>query len=163
MLVVLGVDPGIRNTGWCILVDGKAKEHGVIRTQRQSWVECIAIILRGLTKIIVDWNPDFAAVEHVAWYGRSRKITLPLSHIAGAITGSLLVNGIPTYCLIPSMKAKKKWPVKWSAHEVDAANLALVAEQQESARSAGENSFLQRHLAVDKRKLSVVANVDGTG
>lgn len=161
MSTVLGIDPGIRNTGWCILVDGKAKAHGVIHTQRQPWVECIAIILNRLDNMVGDWSS--AAVEHVAWYGRSRKITLPLSHIAGAITGFLIGTGIPVYCLIPSMKAKKKWPAKWSEHEKDAANLALVAEQYESARSAADASYLRLHLAVGKRRLSVTDTVRGSG
>lgn len=127
---VLGVDPGLRHTGWAIVANGKLGAHGLILTPgtgKLSVARALAFILPALDEVEEVHTPDVAAVEEVVWRGVRRKITMPLSHVAGAIVGSLVARGVRTYLLTPSMKAKKlpRLYGEWSDHEQDAARLAL--------------------------------------
>lgn len=159
-MITLGVDPGTRNTGICVLHDGKDLiRRCIIRTPQGYGLEsAIAWILLAIQDS-PESRIDAACVEEVVWIGKPRKIVIPLSHVAGAITGFLVARGIPTYLVPPAMKKMAgRWPALGrgaSEHERDAALLAKLAYFAEFA--PGRLSRRGR-LAVNKHKLSVRDN-----
>ena len=127
---ILGVDPGIRHTGWAIVDNGRLGRHGLLYTPgpgRLLVSEVLAFVLPLLSKVADRETASMAAIEEVVWRGMRRRVTMPLSHVAGAIAGMLVERGLDVYLLTPSMKAKElpKLRGNWSDHEQDAARLAL--------------------------------------
>ena len=164
MKLTLGIDPGTRNIGVCIIRDGSVLvERRVIQTPRGMSLEStLAYILIELEEL-VDYCHMIhaAAVEGVVWFGKVRKIVLPLSHVAGALAGFLWAKGIPTYLVPPAMKKLGgRIPLgrKPSEHEKDAAQLARLAYLAEFA-----STFFDRRSreAVAKHKISAPKNVPG--
>ena len=64
---VLGIDPGLVNMGWGIIVaDGSRLRHvanGIIRSDSQSLAARLCDLHRGLVAVIAEHAPDAAAVE----------------------------------------------------------------------------------------------------
>jgi hypothetical protein len=167
--LILGVDPGIRNTGWCIISSktGRAGRHGVIQPPGAGNITtewAVQYTLNKLGEIIAAELPCCASVEQVVWQGRRRRIAIPLAHVAGAIVGFILGQGIPVYVLTPNMKPKDgvvPLPDGWSEHEGDAANLARVARMNELAVIADEDSPLLKRSAVNRRRITVARPARG--
>lgn len=68
MTCILGLDPGLRNTGWGIIHFDKGQlshvAHGVVHSdQKSTLAERLNQIFIGLTQIIDQYSPDEAAVE----------------------------------------------------------------------------------------------------
>ena len=166
--VILGVDPGLRHTGYCIIVDGKPKEHGVVVAEGSGKlpVECaIRVVLVGLGPILARWpEVGAAAVEQVQWYGYGRRVTLPLAHVAGTITGYLLAGGIPVYLLLATQRRSisiKRPKPGWEEHDLDALELAILAKRHLDAEAVGDGSVPRALLAVSKRRITVPRNTHG--
>lgn len=125
---ILGVDPGIRHTGWCVLDDGKPVAHGLILVGGRGRLlvcEVLCVVIPSVRSLLKTYKPSAVVVEEVTWYGRARRAMLPLASIAGAIVGCASSSNICTYLLMASQRdRKRKWSVKWSEHERDAAALA---------------------------------------
>ena len=172
MATVLGIDPGVKHTGWCVLQDGKPVARGVIIPPgdgKHFVSEVLAWVLPKMSAVLQDYMPTLVAVEEVTWFGRGRRITLPLSHIAGALMALSSLSGSVTFALLPHQKPKKRprWITKiWSEHEADAALLALAAisltELLDGAEPADTASARKRQLAVAKRRISVEEFARGT-
>lgn len=161
-IITFGVDPGTRNIGVCVLQDGKTvKDRWVIRTPQGLGLEqTIAYILEELY-IEIPNDVGAAAVEGVVWYGKVRKIILPLSHVAGAIAGFLFARGIPTYLIPPAMKklgGRVSLGPQPSEHEKDAAQLARLVYLAEFAAS---RLAPRSRDAVAKHKISVPNHARG--
>ena len=108
---VLGIDPGLRNTGWGIIyVDGPRLRHianGIIRTEADGTATDLAIRLsqlyRGLCAVIVAHSPDVAAVEQTfvnkdavgtLKLGQARGIALLAPAEAGLPVGEYAPNAV---------------------------------------------------------------------
>ncbi|MDC0462196.1 crossover junction endodeoxyribonuclease RuvC [Alphaproteobacteria bacterium] len=69
-LRMLGIDPGLRYTGWGIVVQSGLKlvhmAHGTIKTQ-SSWgdAERLEEIHQGLIEIMSNWHPTRASIEQI--------------------------------------------------------------------------------------------------
>lgn len=164
--ITLGVDPGLKHTGWAILEGNRVKAHGVLlypEDGKHPTEEYVRFVLSGLRMIDFEYSPTQAAVEQVQWHGRRQRITMPLSHVAGAITGYLVAKGIPVCLLTPNMKkgVKFKQPKGWSDHEYDAALLAKKLLLWRAAESAGDASDMARWDAVRRRIITVTDSVPG--
>mgnify|MGYP001558261413 CR=1 FL=1 len=165
MRTVLGIDPGVKHTGWCVLKAGKPIARGIIIPPgegKHGVAEVLAWVLPRMRRILLDYGPTLVAVEEVTWYGRGRRITLPLSHIAGALMALSALSTSATFVLLPGQKIKKRprWITsKWSEHEADAALLALAAINLQELLSCAEPADTvcerKRQLAVSKRLISV--------
>ncbi len=86
---LLGLDPGLRNTGWGIIdVDGNRLGHvadGVVRVPVQgSLAERLAVLHAGLVRIISDYAPHEAAVEET-FVNRNPASTLKLGQARGVV------------------------------------------------------------------------------
>ena len=96
---LIGIDPGLRKTGWGIIdVEGSRLIHvanGVVHSNdRDSLAERLVQLFDGLQQVIVDWEPDAAAVEET-FVNKNPTSTLKLGQARGI---SLLVPsmaGIP--------------------------------------------------------------------
>lgn len=134
-MVTLGVDPGMRSTGMAVLVDGKVAYRTTVFLAGHGKLPVAAAvpgIAVELKQILSAWRPSFAAVEQVGWYGRAKGITLPLSHVAGFITGYLVASGVNVCLLYAKQKVaavkfmRKRGEPVWDEHQKDAAVLARV-------------------------------------
>jgi crossover junction endodeoxyribonuclease RuvC len=86
----LGVDPGLRRTGYAVLERGAAGpqlcEAGVIRSARgAALAPRIREIADGLRDVIAEFRPEAMAVEQVFSLGRNPKSALLMAHARGAI------------------------------------------------------------------------------
>ena len=96
---ILGVDPGLRNTGWGVIeVCGSRLSYvscGSIRTDAQaSLAKRLAAIHTGLTDIIEGRSPQEAAVEET-FVNRDPQSTLKLGQARGAAISALALKGLP--------------------------------------------------------------------
>jgi crossover junction endodeoxyribonuclease RuvC len=96
---ILGVDPGLRNTGWGIIeVCGTHLSYvgcGSIRTDAHaSLAKRLAAIHTGLADIIEGRSPQEAAVEET-FVNRDPQSTLKLGQARGAAISALALHGLP--------------------------------------------------------------------
>ena len=108
---VLGIDPGLRNTGWgVIVVDGPRLRHvanGVIHSSADKSPRDLAarlsVLFRGLCAVIAEHAPDAAAVEQTfvnkdasgtLKLGQARGIALLAPAEAGLAVGEYAPNAV---------------------------------------------------------------------
>jgi len=86
---LIGLDPGLRVTGWGIVeVDGNRLRHvadGIVRSDaRRSLAERLLQLYEGLSTVIGDFQPGEAAVEKT-FVNRNPQSTLGLGHARGVV------------------------------------------------------------------------------
>ena len=92
--VVIGIDPGIRNTGWGVI---RVKEnnilhlcHGVINTEHNgSDALRLNYIANSLDEIIKNYKPDIAVIEKI-FVSNSGESALKLGMARGVALNSLV-------------------------------------------------------------------------
>lgn len=137
---IIGIDPGIRNVGVVVADDEKPLYYSTLTTPEKDLAIVLGVYLRTLASLIKKYRPVVAALEQVVWQGRQRRNMIPLSHFAGAMTGLLVANGIPTYQLTPNQKKIVTRRKGWTEHEKDAYSLTRVivgASKERLAELAG--------------------------
>jgi crossover junction endodeoxyribonuclease RuvC len=87
MMRLLGLDPGLRNTGWGVIdIDGNRLIHvadGVVSSaSKKSLAERLAELFEGLDSIVDRYRPDEAAVE-LTFVNRNPTSTLKLGQARG--------------------------------------------------------------------------------
>jgi len=104
---VLGIDPGLRNTGWGIVdVDGPRLRHvanGVVHSQAGDLGPRLLALYLGLKAVIAEHAPDAAAVEQTfvnkdaagtLKLGQARGIALLAPSEAGLTIGEYAPNDV---------------------------------------------------------------------
>lgn len=99
---VLGIDPGLRNMGWgVILVDGPRLRHvanGVIRSVADGTAQDLgarlSVLFRGLCAVIAEHAPDAAAVEQT-FVNKDASGTLKLGQARGIALLAPAEAGLP--------------------------------------------------------------------
>lgn len=86
---VLGLDPGLRITGWGIVdVEGTRLRHvadGIIKSDNKlSLAERLVQLHRGVLAVIAQWAPEEAAVEET-FVNKNPESTLKLGQARGAV------------------------------------------------------------------------------
>jgi crossover junction endodeoxyribonuclease RuvC len=99
MARLLGIDPGLRFTGWGLLeVDGNRLRHladGVIATDGDASVpDRLCFLHRALTSLLLEHRPDEAAVEET-YVNRNGTATLKLGYARGVALLAPALAGIP--------------------------------------------------------------------
>ena len=94
--VVIGIDPGIRNTGWGVIrIEGNNLLHlchGVIKTEdNQSDALRLNFIANSLDEIIKKYKPDIATIEKI-FVSNSGESALKLGMARGVALNSLVSN-----------------------------------------------------------------------
>jgi hypothetical protein len=129
---VLGIDPGLRSTGFALVREGKVEyTHTFVcpGSGKQPVEEFLRHILEHAKFVLNEYQPDVVAVEQAMWYKAVAKVTLPLAHVVGALCGLAYARGARVYLLPARMKesAPKTRRLKaWSDHEYDAVLLARL-------------------------------------
>lgn len=95
---VLGLDPGLRITGWGIIdSDGNRLRHvadGVVKSDdRLSLAERLAQLHQGIRAVIAEWTPDEAAVEET-FVNKNPESTLKLGQARGAVLLAPALSGL---------------------------------------------------------------------
>lgn len=95
---ILGIDPGLRITGFGVIEQVGARltyvASGTIRTPDSSLPERLKTILAGVSEVIRTWNPDCAAIEKV-FVNVNPQSTLLLGQARGAAICGLVQAGLP--------------------------------------------------------------------
>jgi crossover junction endodeoxyribonuclease RuvC len=99
MMRVLGLDPGLRTTGWGIVeTSGNSLRwvgDGVVRSDdKLSLAERLAQLHRGIVDIIGQFSPDAAAVEQT-FVNKNPESTLKLGQARGAVMLAPALAGLP--------------------------------------------------------------------
>jgi len=108
-LRVLGIDPGLRRTGWgCVRVEGARLSFvasGVVTTEGSDPAARLAAILRGLGAVIDHCAPDAAAIEKT-FVNANGASTLALGEARGAALAALGLWGGPVAEFAPNAVKK---------------------------------------------------------
>ncbi len=86
-LRILGLDPGLRRTGWGVIESAGSQlrhvAHGTIQTKSdQSDPERLAVLHQGLAEVIAEWAPQSAAIEKT-FVNKDPVSALKLGHARG--------------------------------------------------------------------------------
>lgn len=97
-LRILGIDPGLRVTGFGVIeLTGQALEYvasGCVRSGEGELPVRLKVLLDGLQEVIATYRPDCAAVEQV-FVNVNPKSTLLLGQARGAAISAAVLNGLP--------------------------------------------------------------------
>ena len=96
---ILGIDPGLRVTGFGVIeMQGSRLAYvasGCIKSNdRQALPERIATLFAGISEVVATYRPDQAAVEKV-FVNVNPQSTLLLGQARGAAIGALVHAGLP--------------------------------------------------------------------
>ena len=98
-MIILGIDPGLRNTGFGII---KSKKNviayissGVVSTtDNETHAERLRDIFVGIREIIAKYSPEYAVMEKV-FVNSNPKTTLALGQARGASLTAIALEKIP--------------------------------------------------------------------
>lgn len=99
---ILGIDPGLRNTGFGVIDDlGQSNAHyitsGIIETHADySLPERLNIILRGLMQVIQEYQPKVVSIEKV-FVNVNPQSTLLLGQARGAAISACVLANLPVH------------------------------------------------------------------
>ncbi|WP_142848780.1 crossover junction endodeoxyribonuclease RuvC [Telmatospirillum sp. J64-1] len=107
---LLGLDPGLRNTGWGVidLVDNRLRHvaDGVVRSDdRLSLAERLVQLHQGVAQVIADFSPGEAAIEET-FVNRNPASTLKLGQARGAVMLTASLAGLPVAEYAPNLIKK---------------------------------------------------------
>lgn len=97
-MLLLGLDPGLRNTGWGVIeTDANRLRHianGVVRSGNGPLADRLLRLHQGLTQVIAEFRLDGAAVEET-FVNRDGKATLKLGQARGIVMLVPAQAGLP--------------------------------------------------------------------
>lgn len=84
---ILGLDPGLRRTGWGVIASEGTRLSfvacgAVVSDDRLTLAERLRQLHAGLSAVLADWSPDEVAVEET-FVNKDAKATLKLGHARG--------------------------------------------------------------------------------
>ena len=95
---ILGIDPGLRTTGFGIIdANGQTRRYvasGCIKSGEGSLPERLGVLLEGITAICAQHQPDCAAIEQV-FVNVNPQSTLLLGQARGALIAGLVLAKLP--------------------------------------------------------------------
>ena len=107
-MIVLGIDPAIRTTGYGVIDAGSAAKMrvldcGVIANGKSlPHTECLRRLYGGISELVGTFSPDCAVLEE-PFVGRNSKTAIILGMARGAILAALAAAEIPAYSYTPSV------------------------------------------------------------
>lgn len=98
-LRILGLDPGLRKTGWGVIrVEGNRLSHlghGVIAPDEKApFSERLLALFEGISAVVADWTPDEAAIEET-FMNTNAASALKLGHARAAALLAPAKAGLP--------------------------------------------------------------------
>jgi crossover junction endodeoxyribonuclease RuvC len=113
-LVVLGIDPGLRATGWAVLAEAAFDEassrreelsvlaYGAVQTETGAPLpERLRHIAVGLREVIRRWQPAEAAVEE-AFVAANKRVAITMGQARGVALLAAAEAGLPVFEYSPS-------------------------------------------------------------
>jgi len=109
-LIILGIDPGSRVTGYGVVEKGGRDlalvTYGEIKTGRGETLSgCLTTIYARLKEIIDRYRPDVISLEDI-FYGKNVKSLIKQGHVRGVIVLAAAHHDIPVYEYTP-LEVKK--------------------------------------------------------
>ncbi|HEY6104153.1 MAG TPA: crossover junction endodeoxyribonuclease RuvC [bacterium] len=106
-MLILGVDPGLRATGFALLEGGalgvRLLEHGVIRTEdRAPLARRLHDIHDGLSRILIRTRPRQMAVEDLFAAQRFPRTAILMGHVRGVVCLAAAEEGVEVSPLPPA-------------------------------------------------------------
>jgi crossover junction endodeoxyribonuclease RuvC len=108
-LVVLGIDPGLRATGWGVLAVGgggagspereetRVLGYGVVATEKGAPLpERLRCLFAGLREVIGRWQPAEVAVEE-AFVAANRRVAITMGEARGVALLAAAEAGLPVF------------------------------------------------------------------
>ncbi len=96
-MLILGIDPGSRATGYGFIEVSKGKSvyvtHGVIRTAAGDFPDRLGVIFTGIRDLLQQHKPDQVAVESV-FLSRNPSSALKLGQARGAAISAVISEGL---------------------------------------------------------------------
>ena len=120
---ILGIDPGLRVTGFGLLIEHRGKlvyvTSGCIRASGDSLPVRLGIIARDIAHVIAEERPTEVAVERVfvnmnAFRGLANVSQATLANVAPGIAEALIATAIGLFAAIPAVVAYNRY-----THDVD--------------------------------------------
>lgn len=138
---LLGIDPGLRKTGWGIIdVEGSRLIHvanGVVHSDKErSLAERLVQLYDGLTQVIADWAPHSAAVEET-FVNKNPNSTLKLGQARGI---ALLVPALSGIAVAEYSPNHIKKSVVGSGHAGKEQVLAMLSVLLPAVKINGEDA-----------------------
>jgi crossover junction endodeoxyribonuclease RuvC len=98
---LLGLDPGLRITGWGVIeIDGQRLRHvahGVVRSNNEgNLAQRLGELFAGIQQVIVQYQPSEAAVE-ATFVNKNPESTLKLGHARGVVMLAPANVGLPVH------------------------------------------------------------------
>jgi crossover junction endodeoxyribonuclease RuvC len=104
-LTILGVDPGLRVTGYGVIVVRESKasfskinlvEAGVVRTHvREGIAERLRKVYESLSDVVKEFKPDILAIEKLYAHTKHPATSILMGHARGVVCLLAGVHGIP--------------------------------------------------------------------
>lgn len=109
-MIILGIDPAIRTTGYGVISADPATgdgmeilDCGVIRNkQSMPHTECLHRLFGGISELVSLYHPDCAVLEE-PFVGRNAKTAIILGMARGGILTALAEHNVPAYAYTPSV------------------------------------------------------------
>lgn len=97
-MVILGIDPGLANTGWGVVEERagavRCRAYGCIQTSAGSDLSVrLRHIADDLSQVVERYRPDEAAVEGI-YFGVNARSAIPTAHARGAALVSCSLCGV---------------------------------------------------------------------
>lgn len=104
---ILGVDPGLINTGYGVIDTGTAKplvvEGGVVRTvSKTPLAERLYTIFQAVQEVIDEHQPDVMAIEDLHSHPRFARTAIMMGHARGVVVMAAGAAGIPVFDYQPN-------------------------------------------------------------
>ena len=104
--IILGVDPGIADTGYGVISDEGGKisclTYGSIKTSpKDDLITRLDSLHKQLTAVIKKYQPDLASVEEL-FFSKNVKTALTVGHARGVILLTLKQNNLAVFEFKPS-------------------------------------------------------------
>jgi len=98
-LRILGLDPGLRRTGWGVIrVEGNRLSHlghgVVVPDEKAHFSERLLALFEGISAVVVEWSPDEAAIEET-FMNNNAASALKLGHARAAAMLAPARAGLP--------------------------------------------------------------------
>ena len=107
-MIVLGIDPAIRTTGYGVLKADSVStvnvlDCGVITNGKAlPHTECLRRLYGGISELVGAFSPDCAVLED-PFVGRNSRTAIILGMARGAILAALAAANVPAYSYNPSV------------------------------------------------------------
>jgi crossover junction endodeoxyribonuclease RuvC len=101
MAVIIGLDPGLADTGYGVIEAGGGKirhlAHGSIRTSAKTdQGERLKIIYEGLMTLLEEYSPQAAGIEAL-FFAKNRTSAIPVAEARGVLLLALCQKGIAAF------------------------------------------------------------------